>query len=127
MAAITNPAPGFWGGAYSLLSNDKAALSYMVRRDLKKRGLLNERAVLPVLTGNAVGAGGNVNAGYNRIQYGNNPPLQPGGVQPVEQVVVHSGPTTSVDELTVDSFAVLDTQPTYVRNGDGNPRGNNGG
>lgn len=127
MAAITGPAPGFWGGSYTLLSNDKAALSYMVRRELKKRGLLSERATLPVLTGNAVGAGGNVNAGYNRIQYGNTANTLPGGVQPVESVVVHTGPTTAADEASVDSFSVLQTQPAYVRNGDGNPRGSNGG
>lgn len=127
MAAITNSSPGFWGGAYTLLSNDKAALSYMIKRDLKKRGLLSERAVLPVLTGNAVGAGGAVAAGYNRASYSNTPSGLPGGVQNIEPVVAHAGVTTAADELSVDNFAVLTTQPAYVKNGDGNPRFNNGG
>lgn len=127
MAALVNTPPNYWAGAYALLSNEASGLSYRLRRELKKRGMLNVRATLPVLTGNPIGSGGAVVAGYNRIQYGNTPFLQPGGVQPVENVSVHSGVTTAADEAQVDNLAIFATQPAYVRNADGNPRGNNGG
>lgn len=132
MAAIANTAPGYWftggGQGYSQITGDYAALTYMVRRELKKRGMLLQRAVLPPLANGGIGAGGVITAGYTRAQYGNAPPnLLPGGVQPVEQVLVHNSITTASDANAVSAFSNFPTQPVYQRNGDGNPRGNNGG
>lgn len=132
MAAISNTSPGYWftggGQGYAQITGDYAALSYMVRRELKKRGMILQRAVLPPLAAGGIGAGGPVNVGYNRAQYGNgNPQLLPGGVQPVEYVPVHSGVTTTTDAALVSGLSNFATQPPYPRNGDGNPRGNNGG
>jgi hypothetical protein len=127
MSAIINAPPGYWNGAYSLISNEKAALLFRMKRELKRRGLLSERGTLPVLTGNAVGAGGSVAMGYNRAAYGNTPTTLPGGLQAIETIVAHAGVTTAADETFVDSWATLTTQPTYVRNADGNPRASAGG
>src|SRR3954468_10873855 len=100
MAAITNAPPGYWNGAYTLISNEKAALSFRLQRELKRRGLLSERGTLPVLTGNAVGSGGAVNMSYNRASYGNfvGPGGLPGGLQSIETITAHSGVTTAADE-----------------------------
>jgi hypothetical protein len=131
MAAITNTSSGIWftggGAGYAQISGDKAGLSYRVRRELKKRGFLVERNTIPPLAAGGIGAGGAVNASYTRAAYGPVPPLTPGGVQPVETVTVHTGVTTASDAATVAGLANLATQPGYVRNGDGNPRANNGG
>lgn len=133
MAAVVASPSAYWtntggGQSYSLLSNDKAGLSFRVRRELKKRGFLTERFTIPPLAAGGIGAGGAIVASYNRIAYGNgNPNLLPGGVQAVETVTTHTGVTTASDAAVVAGLANLTTQPAYVRNGDGNPRGNNGG
>lgn len=129
MTAIVNPPPGFWNGAYTLISNEKSSLGFRVSRELKRRGLLSERGTLPVLTGNPIGSGGAVNMSYPRAAYGNavGDSGLPGGVQSIETVVVHTGVTTTADEAIVDKWATLTTAPTYVKNADGNPRVNAGG
>lgn len=135
MAAITNVAPGYWftggGAGYAMSSGDFANLNFRLRRELKKRGLISERATLPVLVNNAIGAGGNVNAGYNRVAASNIPANSAGNPVPavpaIETVLLHTGPTTNADAALLTSLATFNTQPTYPKNGDGNPRGNNGG
>lgn len=134
MAAVVASPSAYWltggGQSYSLLSNDKAGLSYRVRRELKKRGFLTERNTIPPLAAGGIGVGGSINANYNRIGYTNNVgnvgnPIPP--VPAIETVTTHTGMTTAGDAAVVAGLAALTTQPAYQRNGDGNPRGNNGG
>jgi hypothetical protein len=126
MTKIVNQAPGFWGGSYTLISNEKAALGFRMKRELRRRGFSAERGTLPVLTSNPVGSGGAVTTGYPRVA-APTPPATVGGKVTLETVSTHAGVTTAADEAIIDSWATLTTQPTYVLNRDGNPRANAGG
>lgn len=119
----TSFASALFGTNYGFVTGPNAAMLYRLRRILRRPGVLELNKDIPAMSGAAVGARTVTAQRVRSATPVDSSPANLGGARGIETVTFRNSVTTSADDTLVQSLSSLALQPTYVSNGNGNPRG----